>query len=67
MQLTLDVETLLSASAAEQEIAQPVFRARKFGKGLVVFDTLGQYAAALRQETHSMIIQRSALWATGQL
>ena len=67
MQLTLDVEPLLSARAAEQEIAQPVLWARKFGKGRVVFDALGHDAAALRQETHSVIIQRSALWATGQL
>ena len=65
MQLTLDVEPLLSARAAEQEIARSSL-ARKFGKGRVVFDASGMMQRPYDGSSR-LIIQRSALWATGQL
>lgn len=55
----------LSPGTQTENAAQPAVWTHHYGKGRVVYDALGHDAESLRQPTHSRLIQRAALWASG--
>lgn len=61
------LEPLLEIRSATQTTYSPCLWAREVGGGRVVYNALGHDSASFMQAQHKGIVQRSSLWASGQL
>ena len=61
-----DLQPLLEVRADSQSEYSPCLWVREHGGGRIVYDALGHDSASLLQPQHQAIVQRSALWLTGQ-
>ena len=68
--LAPDIEVFGWAEAVGDSSAmtgrQPACWTHHYGRGRVVYDSLGHDASSLRQPIHRRLVQRSALWASGE-
>ena len=55
--------TAVGDTAPAQSPRQPACWTHRYGRGRVVYDSLGHDAASLRQPQHARLVQRAALWA----
>jgi len=63
LKMEAGVEGLLSAKANDEDGAQPLLWARKYGEGRVVYDALGHDENSINHPQHSIILKRAARWA----
>lgn len=66
MNLLEDLEPLLEVRADIQSDYSPCLWVREYGGARIVYDALGHDSASLLQSEHKAIVQRSAMWLTGQ-
>jgi type 1 glutamine amidotransferase len=66
----LDLEpsarALLRARTAADAQFQPVMWAHQYGRGRVIYDSLGHGVDSMNEPTHRVILERAASWLLGR-